>query len=171
MDLVSADTNVFIWMIRKKSAADSADAVFKAKRHRARLLLAELAREIRGEHVEVVMTSMVAAELMMGMPKDARSRFLAEATERFRCISFDARAAEVAAGIATERGVVGNSYDNRREALRADIAVVATAAAAGVSRFYSHDEGCRKLAKLVIKDVRDLPEFAEDWIDDLDARK
>ena len=120
---------------------------------RANLLLHKLFRE----KALVLLPTVAISELLVPIPKAEKGALIAALTEQFTCPSFDVKAAAIAADLWSQHRNMSNDvqYD-KRHVLKADVMIVASAYAAGATDFYSHDQKCRDLAKLLMK-AHDLP--------------
>ncbi|MBU4270817.1 MAG: hypothetical protein KKE86_06800 [Planctomycetes bacterium] len=120
---------------------------------RAQLLLHKLFRE----KALVLLPTVAISELLVPVPKTEKGTLIAALTEKFICPSFDVKAAAIAADLWSQhRNMPKDVQYDKRHVLRADVMIVASAYAAGASDFYSHDQKCRDLAKLLMK-AHDLP--------------
>jgi predicted nucleic acid-binding protein len=143
-------------------------------RVRARILL----RLLEEEGFDLCIPSVVVAELLAGVEPQKHARLLAEFDERFFCPPFDSKACALAARLwQFERGLPGTSAGlpeaerTERIILKSDMLIVASAKAAGATRFYSHDKKCLRLAKEAGMDARDLPVTSGNFVTDQEAKE
>lgn len=124
--------------------------------HRARLLLLMHAQDT------IVLPTVAIAEFLAPIPIRQHGSILADFAERFLCPIFDVRAASIAADLwakQQQRDPGKTLYQDARVVLKADIKIIASAKAAGATVFYTNDNRCRELAKLIM-DARPLPKNA-----------
>lgn len=120
---------------------------------RAKLLFEALAIE----GARIVLPTVCLAELLVPVHESSRGRLVAELSKSFQLRSFDDHAAAVAAELwGGHKKLPKERQYRERVVLKSDVMIVATAKAAGASRFYTHDTDCRKLAAFVMEG-RDLP--------------
>lgn len=154
--LAFVDTMVLIWWIRK-DATDGQEEMLD----RARWLMEKL--EQGG--ADVAISTITEAEFLRGAAaeqRDEQSRIL---HQFFLVKPFDTNAAQtLSREFARDFSVA--EYSKQRTALKADMMLVATAAAAGVDVFYSHDAECRKLAEKAGIRAQDLPTMQNGLFDD-----
>lgn len=146
------DTMIAIWAL-KYFELSGKGPIRDEKVVRSRMLL-ELISE-RGD--ELVFPAIAVAEYLVPFALSDHGAQISKVQSLFFCPPFDVRAASIAADLRRryKKSPPSQQTVNRMQ-LKADIQIVATAKAAGVQRFYSHDKGCRKIAGLVMT-AEDLP--------------
>lgn len=158
--IVGVDTTVLIWGWRKEGTAEELD--------RARWLL----EKFEADKSQIVVSTPVLAEYLTPSPQREHAGIIAGLNTRFFLTTFDIVAASLAAGLfKTALETADRTYDNWRQVLRADCAIVAAAKANRVQAFYSNDAQCRKLAKALGMVEFGLPEVANSLYDESLKRK
>lgn len=152
MGTVSLDTQICIWAIRGGGNPSQREEV-----RRSRILLDQL----EDESATIIIPSVVVAELLVPVDVAKHGEFLIELQKRFVTAPVDLQAASLAASIWQQHKNLKKSDQTKRTILKADALIVASAQCAGARRFYSHDKGCRHLARLIGMEPRDLPTHDE----------
>ena len=118
---------------------------------RARLLLYQLRAET------IVLPTIAVSELLVPVPAAKKSLLLGTLSARFTMPSFNLPAAVIAAELWAHHEKLPRDlrYTDRR-VLKADLMIVASAKAAGATKFYTHDKKCRAVAANVMQTF-DLP--------------
>jgi hypothetical protein len=120
---------------------------------RSKLLLHKLARQ----KAIVVLPTVAISELLVPVPEADKGALIAGLTGMFVCPAFDLKAAAIAADLwLRHKQAPKDQQYGKRQILRADIMIVASALAAGATEFYSHDRKLLALARLVMT-AHDLP--------------
>jgi len=117
------------------------------------------------------MPAMVASELLSRIPSEHHSRFLAVVSNRFRCQPFDARASSLAAKLWSYGRDISAGDVAKRDVLKSDAYIIASAVVGGVRYFFTEDDRCRKMADqagILGKRLPTHPEslFADQELDD-----
>lgn len=152
---VAVDTQALIWGgIRRGipgiGGLSPADA---EKEKRSRFLMHDLDEA----KAQIVIPSIVVAELLLPIDPQHHGTFLAVMTQRFRCPPFDLPATSLAASLWQYGHSLPAQEQGKRTVLKADVMIVATAKVHGVRFFYSDDQSCRKLAERAGLVARPLP--------------
>jgi len=100
--------------------------------------------------------------LLVPVPKAQKGALIAALTEKFVCPPFDLAAAAIAADLWSQYKELPQDMQYSRQVMRADTMIVASARAGGATDFYSHDQKCQALAKLLLMTAHDLPTGAGD---------
>ncbi len=152
MEPVLLDTQILIWGVLRQARESQHDV-----QRRALWLLHELAEQ----DAQIVLPTVVLAELMIPMNADQRARFCEAAHQQFIVVPLDTRAADTAAALWQAHRTLPEEDRTRRQVLKSDVLILASGYAAGVRTVYSHDRKFRRLAEL-LPDVRahDLPRHA-----------
>lgn len=99
----------------------------------------------------IVLPTVAISEILVPVSPAQRGVLLAKLTDRFLCPPFDLPAAAIAADLwSRHKTLPKNLQYTKRQVLRADTMIVATAKVAGATKFYSHDRKCRALANMVM---------------------
>lgn len=161
----AVDTMVAIWALKyfelrgKGTIADD-------KIVRSRMLL----QIINDQKEELIFPAIAVAEYLVPFAPSDHGAQIAKIQNYFFCPPFDIHAASIAAELLQRyRKLPPSQQTASRAQLKADIQIVATAKAAGVQRFYSHDKACRKIASLVMQE-EDLPKTTGKFHLDQDIR-
>ena len=166
---VALDTMVLIWggLRGDVLVGEDTDANAREKRTKSVLLL----RQLDARKETIIIPSIVVAELLCPLEPHEHGKFVAALTQRFFCPSFDIHAATIAAELFRYNKSLPVADQIRRQTLKSDIMIVATAKAAGASVFYSNDSKCRKLATKVRLKALDLPTHSENLFTDAEFKK
>jgi predicted nucleic acid-binding protein len=167
--IVSVDTNVLIWGIRKQGPPD--------KRTHAGYLFRQLDadRDERGENnVQIIIPTIVLAEFITPVrSREERERVIGELGKRFLIEPFDEQDAALAATLwhfgKGSRQKHSPPRDGQRVVLRADTMIVATARGHGATEFFSDDEGARAMAAEAGMIAKKLPTIAPSLYEQDDA--
>jgi predicted nucleic acid-binding protein len=134
-----------VWGVRKDGTQE--------ERNRARYLF----QQLEAEQAQVIVPAVVVAEYLYPVDDSKKARVVAELTERFRVVPFDVRSAALAARLfAKAKPNAPQGIPGKRDCLKADSLIVASAASAGAKIFYSDDGNCRAMASGVLI-ARELP--------------
>ena len=160
MAYIGLDTQILIWGGIRNEPKDKMEQPEFTER--SKWLLAQLERDGN----EIVIPTIVAAELAVPLSSKKRGEFLAALSENFFVKPFDLYAAAIAADLFSKTMDLPKSRVAARRVLTADIKIIATVKAASASVFYTHDKRCRTVAKLILE-ARDLPTHAEELFDSI----
>jgi predicted nucleic acid-binding protein len=120
---------------------------------RARILIDVLEKE----NQMVILPAIALAEVLIGVEEKHHDQFISEIQKHFFCPPFDVHASAFAAKLWIGHSGLAKSLHIKRETLKADVQIVATAIVAGATRFYTHDEKLRKLSASAGLPADDLP--------------
>lgn len=160
--IVALDTNILIWGLQEHKPGAKSDLL-----RRAKILL----RQLDEDCANVLVPSVVVAELLVGIPPEKHGSIVHELRKRFLCPSLDLHAASIAAELWQKHRRLPPKDQIKRSTLKADVLIIATAASAGAQRFYSHDPKCRRLARAAKLDAHDLPTHHENLFIDQEMRE
>jgi len=119
----------------------------------SKILLTKLTRE----KATVVLPTICVSEMLVPVEHDRHGTLLMQLQSLFLCYPFDIRASSIAAELFKQHRAMNEAERYRdRILLKADVMIVATAASAGATDFYSNDIGCRRLAGFV-SNAHELP--------------
>lgn len=164
--IVALDTMTMIWGIQR--AGNKSQNNLAEMQCRAHILLETL----QDDKATIIVPSVVVAELLVGVDPSKHAAFIASLQGNFFCPPFDIRATEVAARLFQQKNkLLLTGGPQQRHVLKSDIMIIATAIAAGATRFYSNDSKCRNLAQLANLNADDLPKNHRDAFRDLELRK
>jgi predicted nucleic acid-binding protein len=157
--IVGIDTMILIWAMPQPQEKGTAPKPYVVEmQRRAKLLL----RELAAAEDDIVAPTITASEWLCGIKPTKHGSFLAALQESFILAPFDLPAVALAARLFQEVRQLPKSEQSERPRLKADVMIVATAKVAGARRFYSHDEGIRKYAKMAGMEPKDLPVTGSD---------
>lgn len=149
--IVCIDSQICVWGIKGKSSPDQEHMIPKAER---------FFHYLDENKIEVLIPTIVLAEILMPEPKEIHPEYMEVISKHFIIAPFDERSAMKYAEILNVRLEEAKDYakDNaiRREKMKMDHAIVATAIIHGCSCIYSHDKGLASFAKDLIE-VREIP--------------
>lgn len=152
MEHVLLDTQILIWGVLRQARPDQHEL-----QRRALWLLNDLDER----DAQIMLPTVVLAELMIPMNAEQRARFCETAHQAFTVVPLDTRAADIAAGLWREHRKLPAEDRTRRQVLKSDVLILASAYAAGARTLYSHDRKCRRLAELLPgMKAHDLPKTA-----------
>lgn len=127
---------------------------FADLRNRSKLLLIGAA----DKKDTIVLPTVAISELLVPVPKNQKGALILAFQQRFVCPPLDIRSASIAADLWSDfKNLPHDQQYGKRNVLRADTLIVASAYTANATHFYSHDEQCRALAKLTGMVALDLP--------------
>jgi hypothetical protein len=128
--------------------------------------------DLFAEKKETVIAPTVAvAEVLLGVDPKDHGNFIAELQNRFVIRPFDLPAMSIAAQLWQSHRQLPKSQQIERAVLKADVMIVATVKAAGVSVFYSHEPKFRKLVQAAGMIPQDLPTHSENLFANEAARR
>ena len=153
-DVVCIDAHILIWGVRRY--AEPGQEMFIP---RAEYFL----NKCQKEGINIVVPSIVLAELLAGVSFDVARELARTMQKRFMIVPFDARAAEEFGQMWRrwkENNPNGsmNSEGFTRQQLKADYMILATAIVRGAWCIYSHDNAMKRFADGYIE-VVELPEM------------
>ena len=123
----------------------------------AKVLLHMLLTKVNGNPT-VILPTIAISELLVPVPDAQRGQLAATLATRFVAAPFDIRAASIAAELwSKHKKLPSKDQYKKRDVLKADAMIVASAYAAGATEFYTCDKKCRKLAVLLGMKSPDLP--------------
>jgi hypothetical protein len=166
---VAIDTMILIWGLKSthvKGARPTTQDV-RDLRRRSIILLDQLA----ASEETVFLPTVALAEFLLGVDPTDHGSVIADLQERFVVRPFDLPAMSWAARLWLMHRELPKAAQIGRVCLKADVMIVATAKAAGVSVFYSHESKVRKLAELAGMTAKDLPTHSENLFADEEARR
>lgn len=153
MTRIAFDTQILVWLIRgvdqKTSAAD------KSKKQRVEWLRIEI--EEARDPIEIVIPSIVVAEYLRPVPKNQHAAQLEILRRSYLIQPLNEHAASISADLFAKWQAKTNCGTEEKSRTKTDMHVVASAKAAGVEKFYSHDKRVRDLAELIDLPAFDLP--------------
>ncbi len=147
MDLVCFDTQIIIWGVKKQATIGQENNIEKAK------YLIKLCEQ---DKIDVIVPSVVVAEILCGLEPDSRNPFVELMHHRFIAPPFDTQAALQFAHIWRNKRQIQGEIGISRAEMKADFMIIATAVVRGAECIYSEDVGLKKFAQDYI-DVRPLP--------------
>ena len=152
MSLVCIDTQVLIWGIQESAASGQEPMIARAQQ----LLDALDTGGTRG-----LIPSLVIGEFLSGMPEESHAAVVNLLRKGFVTAAYDLKAAAMFAKLWKARQVDGTVSQLRtsgakRQEIKADGMIVASAIAHGASHIVSHDPHLRRFAADTIE-VKDLP--------------
>ncbi len=140
-DIICFDTQIVIWAVKKEATPGQEDMILKAE------ILLNMCNENKSE---IIIPSIVIAELLSGLPPDRHSFFIKVIEKNFSIPPFDLHAAAVYAKIWRNSKELRKEEKERgakREEMKADSMIVAIAKARGAICIYSEDPRLRKFAE------------------------
>ena len=121
---------------------------------RAKILIQNL--EIEG--ATIVVPAVVVAEYLIGIEPEHHDATMRAFREEFEIPPFDLKAVSIAAKLWLAHRTLPHNEQLERRVLKADVLIIATAKAFGVTHYYSNDKGSRTLAQQAGLIAKDLPE-------------
>lgn len=150
--IVCLDTHILIWGIQQVANPAQEDMISKAK------FFFDLLD--KGAH-KVIIPTPVLFEFLTGIPIANHEKVLATFAEHFRIVSFDTRAAKIAADLLSGALLQNSAGEfGGKNKLKMDCQIVAIALSNRAKVIYSYDPDLSKLAKDKIF-VREMPEIAQ----------
>ena len=138
---VSIDAQILIWGIKKQATANRAHMIARASAFFERC---------RNDRTKLILPAQALAEYLVGFDDATRNRSIVMLERTFIIAPFDAKAASVAASLQRDRDLlrdIGEEYGLRKQTIKADINVLASAIASGSTRLISEDAEMVKLAQ------------------------
>jgi predicted nucleic acid-binding protein len=159
------DTGILIWGIRKMPDPDRPDLVERCEK---------LIDRLSENRQRVMVPSIAVAEYLMGFDDDGLKKAQREIFEkRLFVASFDAKAAIIAAELYDKEVIdkLRNETGEKKQCLKADVKIIATAIAHGGTRIYSNDSQFKSLARgrITVSDIPRLPPVQHGLLDGLDS--
>ena len=147
-DVICLDTQILIWGIKGECEGGQEQRVEQAK-----IFLEELGKDAA---TEVHISSIVLGELLASKKGEDLENFFEDIHRMIPIDPFDAKAAYHFSRIWNQNKASGTYQALRdegikRETIKLDQLIVASAVAVGATRIYSHDESFEKIAKGFIK--------------------
>lgn len=151
--VVCIDSHVFIWGIKKKPSPEQISMVERTEK---------FFQWIDANSVQVIIPSIVIAEVLIPEPLDTHAKYLEIIHETFIVANFDERAALKYAEIAGKKWgylkQLSSDSGIRREKMKLDHMIIACGLVNGATCIYSTDPDVIKFGRDVI-DVREIPSF------------
>lgn len=151
--VICIDSHVFIWGIKKKPSPDQMAMVERTEK------FFEWADK---NNVQVIIPSIVIAEVLIPEPIDTHVKYLELIYETFIVANFDERAAlkyaEIAGGRWEDIKALSADSGIRREKMKLDHMIIACRIVNGATAIYSTDPDVIKFGKGLI-DVKEIPNF------------
>jgi predicted nucleic acid-binding protein len=153
--VIALDTMTIIWGIKSQGAkaGNPKQRDLREMRCRARILLDVLESEAQ----MVIIPTIALAEVLLGVEEKMHVQFIDTIQKRFYCPPFNLPASALAAKLWQLHHKLPAQEQIARTTIKADIQIIATAAAHGAKQFYSHDKKARKVAELAGMVGVDLP--------------
>jgi predicted nucleic acid-binding protein len=150
--IICLDTNILIWGIKKVAPPGQEDMIYRAQ---------DLIQKLDKSSSQVIVPSLVLAELLMPVKEEDHGKFFADISKQFIIVPFDTQAALHYATLWKswrEKNSEQQLGDNRptRAKMKTDFMIVATAVSRKAECIYSADSDIEKFAKGHIA-VRKLP--------------
>jgi predicted nucleic acid-binding protein len=151
--MICFDTQTLIWGVQAYATPGQEDMVARARRYIAFL---------QKQNERLMVPAPVVAEYLAGFEPEKQQRQLQQIEHHFVVAAFDIHAATLAAQILARRPEVEQlqreDYEGRRQKLRIDVFIVATAIAHAADALISHDPGLVKLSTGSPLKVQPIPE-------------
>ncbi|UCC31796.1 MAG: PIN domain-containing protein, partial [Phycisphaerales bacterium] len=116
MSIVGVDTMVLVWGLRSRSTSASDELETRAQ------ILLKLLEE---DKAEIVVPTIVVAELLIPIKVGKHGDFIAELRRRFICPPFDLQAASLAADLWQRHRELPRKDQLARNVLKADVLIIA----------------------------------------------
>jgi predicted nucleic acid-binding protein len=150
---VCIDSNIIVWGLKKTSSDSQVHMIERAE---------SFFEYLDKNKFDVIIPSIVITEILMPEPLDTHSKYLEIFKNKFIIGNFDARVASKCAEL------MHNKYSDfqhfrkenniRKDKMKFDFAIVATAIEYGASCIYSHDPHLKSFAENLIN-VIEMPIF------------
>jgi predicted nucleic acid-binding protein len=127
--------------------------------------------ELEQRKEPIFVPTVAVAELLVKIPAKDHDQFVIEMQRRFFCPPVDIKASVIAARLWQAHRELPKAEQLSRSVLKADVLIIASAAAAGASTYYSHEPGARKLADQARLTASDLPLRHPDMFVDAEIRR
>ena len=141
MSLVSLDTNILIWAIKKQASPGQEEMIPKAN---------NLLERISRSNQRAMVSTIVVSELLMNVNPDSIPVMTSVIEKTFIVVPFDIQSAMMFARIWQEKnGAIEELKQSGigRQQLKADCLIVASAIARKAICIYSNDKGLQKFAE------------------------
>lgn len=141
MSLVSLDTNILIWAIKKQASPGQEEMISKAN---------NLLEHISRSNQRAMVSTIVVSELLMNVNPDSIPVMTSVIEKTFMVVPFDTQSAMMFARIWQEKnGAIEELKQSGigRQQLKADCLIVASAIARKAICIYSNDKGLQKFAE------------------------
>ena len=141
MSLVSLDTNILIWAIKKQASPGQEEMIPKAN---------NLLERISRSNQRAMVSTIVVSELLMNVNPDSIPVMTSVIEKTFMVVPFDIQSAMMFARIWQEKnGAIEELKQSGigRQQLKADCLIVASAIARKAICIYSNDKGLQKFAE------------------------
>jgi predicted nucleic acid-binding protein len=140
--MISLDCHTLIWGVQKRASAGQEAMIEKATRFFLHL---------DEKNIRAIVPSVVVFEYLAGLPVEEHSASLAVFTKRFIVPAFDLKVAALAGQIYADRehikSIQKEDYVGRKQFLKMDVCILATARANGATTIICHDAGLKKLSR------------------------
>lgn len=162
----SFDSQVLIYAGVAPSKHTSRSPDFNELKTRSLILLHDIAEK----QTPCILSAIVLSELLVHVPPNKKLQFSMEFAKQYVVAPFDMRASTISSDLwstyltETAKSRAGLPKSDRVVA-RADCMIVASVCAAGATDFFSHDDNCRKFAKMAGMQAHDLPDITKSMID------
>lgn len=152
MAVICLDTQILIWGLKQEASSGQENMIFKAK---------DLITSLEKNRHQVIIPSLVLAELLMPIEEKDYGDFLLKMNRKFMIVPFDTKAAFYFGTLWKKWRDKSEDKTNREEQptrakMKTDFMIVATAISRKAEYIYSMDSDIVKFAKGHIE-VRDLP--------------
>lgn len=138
--MISLDSQCVFWGVQRKASPGSEKMLVKAGR---------LLGHLDSRRVRAIVPSVVMSEFLAGIPAEYQEKSLEVMIRRFIIPTFDVAAAALAGRIWADqehiKALRAEDYEGRRQKLKLDVCILATAIVAGATVIISHDKGFKKL--------------------------
>lgn len=155
---VGIDSNILIYagIVPAKNGGISEES--KELSIRSKLLLYDLHQS----RIDIILPNICVSEILIPVHKSKTMTLVTKLAERFICAPFDIPSATIASELWSRyKELPKDQQYEKRQVMKADAMIVASAKAAGATAFYSPDARCRKMASLIMRSL-DLPENSDD---------
>jgi hypothetical protein len=119
----------------------------------------------------IVIPTVLVGEFLAGIDPKDHGNVIVELQKRFFCPEYDVRAASLAAELWEYNRGLPKDSSAKRNVIKADVMIVATAKVAGATKFYSHDSRCRAFAARAGMTASDLPHNHKDMFKNAEIRR
>lgn len=138
MALVSLDTMVMGWMLRKTATSGQEYRIIEAEK---------LLQWIETEKHKVILTATAVGEYLVGLDASQRKRELSSLQKNFHIQPYDAAAAALAAEIQTNVNIkaISAGSPGLYQCVKADVEIIATSIVGQASYFISCDDHFKKI--------------------------
>lgn len=157
MELICLDTHILIWAIKEQSTQGQEDMIKKAK---------AFLSYIDKHDIKALIPSIVLAEILMSIPVNTHRLVTNLIQKSFIVSPFDIQASEHFAKIwrdSKENKIIEDltkNHNAKREELKSDCMIAATALCKNAKTLYTHDKKLTKIAEPHIS-VSEIPVITE----------